>query len=226
MKKKTFVSLIYFLLFITTQSIAQRNNVHRKQKPKVVIGIVVENMRPDYITRYWNKFQSDGFKKLYNEGAVCSNVNLNLHVQNYASGTATLFTGVNPSIHGIINKTWYDRLKEKEIECTEDDYYITVGSDTKSGNASPIKLLSNTLTDNLKIVTRGKAKVFSAAMNRESAIFAAGHAADGAYWYDTENGKMISSSFYVSNFPEWVRDFNGRNYGEMYSVRNWVTLLP
>ncbi len=226
MKKKTFVSLIYFLLFITNQSIAQRNIAPQETKAKVVIGIVIENMRPDYITRYWNKFQSDGFKKLYNEGAVCSNVNLNLHVQNYASGTATLFTGVNPSIHGIINKTWYDRLKEKEIECTEDDYYITVGSDTKSGNASPIKLLSNTLTDNLKIVTRGKAKVFSAAMNRESAIFAAGHAADGAYWYDTENGKMISSSFYVSNFPEWVRDFNGRNYGEMYSVRNWVTLLP
>ncbi len=226
MKNKTFVILIYSLLFITTQAIAQRNNVTQKTKPKVVIGIVVENMRPDYIMRYWNKFQSDGFKRLYNEGAVCSNVNLNLHVQNYASGTATLFTGVNPSIHGIINKTWYDRLKEKEIECTEDDYYITVGSDTKSGNASPIKLLSNTLTDNLKIVTRGKAKVFSAAMNRESAIFAAGHAADGAYWYDPENGKMISSSFYVSNFPEWVRDFNARNYGEMYSARNWVTLLP
>ena len=96
-----------------------------------------------------------------------------------------LFTGVNPSIHGIIGKSWYDRLKKKELECTEDDYYFTVGADSEEGNASPVKLLSNTITDNLKILTRGKAKVFSVAMNRESAIFTAGHAADAAYWFDT-----------------------------------------
>jgi hypothetical protein len=169
---------------------------------------VVENMRPDYIQRYWNKFQPDGFKKLYTQGAVCSNVNLTQHYHNYASGTATLFTGVNPSIHGIIGKTWYDRLRSKETECTTDDYYFTVGSDSKNGNASPKKLLSNTITDNLKIFSQGKSMVYSAAMNRESAIFAAGHAADGAFWFDTENGRMISSSFYISTFPDWVRDFN------------------
>ena len=183
-------------------------------------------MRPDYIQRYWNKFQSNGFKKFYNYGAVCSNVDLVQHVQSYAGGTATLFTGVNPSIHGIIGKSWYDRLKKKEIDCTEDDYYFTVGSDSESGNASPVKLLSNTITDNLKILTMGKAKVFSVAMNRESAIFSAGHAADAAYWLDEISGRMISSSFYVSNFPDWVRTFNSENLPEMYSYRNWTTLLP
>ena len=147
-------------------------------------------------------------------------------IQNYATGTATLFTGVNPSNHGIIDKTWYDRLKKKEIECTEDNYYFTVGADTKAGNASPAKLLSTTVTDNLKIFSMGKAKIFSAAMNRESAIFAAGHAADGAYWFDEENGRMVSSSFYVSTFPDWVRIFNSDNRGEAYSYRNWTTLLP
>lgn len=204
---------------------AQKNKIQPESKPKVVIGIVVENMRPDYIQRFWNKFQPDGFKKLYSEGAVCTNINLIQHVQNYASGTATLYTGVNTSIHGIINKTWYNRLKSKEVECTEDNYYITVGSDSENGNASPVKLLSNTITDNLKIFTQGKAKIFSAAMNRESAIFAAGHAADGAYWFDPETGRMISSSFYISNFPEWVRLFNAENYGEMYSYRNWTTIF-
>ena len=221
--------ILLFVLFIFTvgwPALAQMSSFSEEKRPKVVVGIVVENMRPDYIRRYWNKFGDAGFKKLYNNGAVCTNINMIQHVQNYASGTATLFTGVNPSIHGIINNVWYDRLKRKEVECTEDDYYMTVGADTESGNASPVKLLSNTITDNLKIFTRGKAKVFSAAMNRESAIFAAGHAADGAYWYDPENGKMISSSFYVSNFPEWVRLFNTENYGEMYSFRNWVPLLP
>ncbi len=226
MKRKIFIILLFFVQFSFNSAIAQ-NLAHNQQKtPRVVIGIVVENMRPDYIQRYWNRFQENGFKKLYSNGTVCTNVHLTQHVQNYASGTATLFTGVTPSIHGIVNRNWYDRLKEKEIECTEDDYYFTVGADTKAGNASPVKLLSNTITDVLKIYTQGKSKVLSAALNRESAIFSAGHAADAAYWFDIISGRMISSSFYVSTFPDWVRLFNSENYAEMYSYRTWTTLLP
>ena len=218
-----FFILIYFSPFAAN---CQQINSLQEGKPKVVIGIVVENMRPDYIQRYWNKFGENGFKKLYTKGTVCSNVHLNLHVQNYASGTATLYTGVSPSLHGIINKTWYDRLKVKEVESTEDDYYFTVGADTKAGNASPAKLLSNTITDALKVYSQGKSKVFSAALNRESAIFSAGHAADAAYWFDVESGRMVSSSFYVSTFPDWVRLFNSENYAEVYSYRTWTPLLP
>jgi len=225
MKKKFLVSLSVVVVLISSQVLAQDFEERFESKPKVVIGIVVENMRPDYIQRYWSKFSENGFKKLYTKGAVCKNVHLHLHFQNYASGTATLFTGVNPSIHGIIDKKWYDRLKEKEIECTEDDYYFTVGADTKAGNASSVKLLSNTISDNLKIITKGQAKVFSAAMNRESAIFSAGHAADGAYWLDIESGRMVSSSFFVGNFPDWVREFNAENLPEMYAYRNWSTYM-
>ncbi len=218
---------IILLLFYTCGLSAQsRLDYGSSEKPSVVIGMVVENMRPDYVQRYWEKFGPDGFKKLYSNGTVCTNVTMTQHKHSYASGTATIFTGVNPSVHGIIDKTWYDRLKQKVVESTEDDYYLTVGSDTKWGNASPKKLLSNTVTDNLKVFTQGNALVFSAAMNRETAVFAAGHAADGAYWFDPESGRMISSSFYVSTFPDWVRDFNSENYPEMYSFMNWVTLLP
>lgn len=223
---KAIVVLGFILLFLGGPTTAQNNEPLNSDKPKVVIGIVVENMRPDYIQRYWDKFQSNGFKKIYTQGAVCKNVKLTLHEQNYASGTATLFTGVHPSIHGIVSNKWYDRLKKKEIDSTEDDYYFTVGADTKAGAASPQNLLSTTLTDNLKILSGGKAKIFSAALNRESAIFAAGHAADGAYWFDTESGRMISSSFYVSTFPDWVRLFNSENYADIYSHRTWTTLLP
>lgn len=219
------VALILLSVF-STPVLAQKNMERADGKPKVVVGIVVENMRPDYIQRYWNKFQSNGFKKLYSEGAVCSNIHLKQHIQSYATGTATLYTGVNPTIHGIVDKTWYDRLKNKVIECTEDDYYLTVGADSKSGNASSVNLLSNTITDVLKIYTQGKSKIFSAALNRESAVFSAGHAADGAYWFDIESGRMISSSFYVGTFPDWVRLFNSENYAEQYSYRNWTTLLP
>lgn len=226
MIRKLFSIFILTFLLISETSFAQQSPNFGKPKPKVVIGIVVENMRPDYIQRYWNKFGNDGFKKLYNNGAVCNNVKITQHTQSYAGGTATLFTGVNPSVHGIVDRTWYDRLKSKEVECTEDDYYFTVGGDTDQGNASPVKLLSYTLTDNLKIFTRGKAHVYSVAMNRETAIFSAGHAADAAYWYDTESGNMISSSFYLNTFPEWVRLFNAENFPEMYSYRNWVAYLP
>ncbi|HPF50709.1 MAG TPA: alkaline phosphatase family protein [Draconibacterium sp.] len=225
MKKNLVVFLVFVISMFSTRLMAQ-DYLGDKAHPKVVVGIVVENMRPDYIQRFWNKFQDGGFKKLYSEGAVCSNVKLTLHTQNYASGTATLYTGVHPSIHGIVNNTWYDRLKKKEIDCTEDDYYMTVGADTELGNASPRQLLSNTITNSLKVLTQGKAKVFSAALNRESAIFSAGHAADGAYWFDIESGRMISSSFYISTFPDWVRLFNSENYASRYSYRNWVPLLP
>jgi len=221
------ISISIVLMFLITQvAYSQKKSGEATKVPKVVIGIVVENMRPDYIQRFWNKFEANGFKKLYTEGAVCTNVKLIQHVQNYASGTATLFTGVNPSMHGIINKQWYDKFNEKETECTQDDYYITVGADTKAGNASPKKLLSNTITDNLKVYSMGKSRVFSVALNRESAVFSAGHAADGAYWFDVESGRMISSSFFVNTFPDWVRLFNSENYAEKYSYRNWVPLLP
>jgi hypothetical protein len=224
--KYVFIGLqVVSMLFFARFAQAQLSPAETQKTPKVVIGIVVENMRPDYIQRYWNKFEDNGFKKIYTQGAVCTNVRLTQHVQNYASGTATLFTGVNPSMHGIINKNWYDKFNERETECTEDAYYITVGADTKAGNASPKKLLSNTITDVLKIYSMGKSKVFSAALNRESAVFSAGHAANGAYWFDVESGRMISSSFYVNTFPDWVRLFNSENYAEKYSYRNWVPLL-
>lgn len=225
MKAISIVTILAVFTMFFRPAMAQPGS-DTQAKPKVVVGIVVENMRPDYVQRFWSKFQDGGFKKLYSQGAVCSNVKLTLHAQNYASGTATLYTGVHPSIHGIINNVWYDRLKKKEIECTEDDYYFTVGADTEAGNASPVNLLSNTITNNLKILSQGKSKVFSAALNRESAIFSAGHAADAAYWFDIESGRMISSSFYVSTFPDWVRLFNSENYASRYSYRNWVTKLP
>ncbi|MCY1719836.1 alkaline phosphatase family protein [Prolixibacteraceae bacterium Z1-6] len=226
MKAGVVVIFVLFFSVFTGAVWAQKHSDQNNKSPKVVVGIVVENMRPDYIQRFWDKFQPGGFKKIYNEGAVCSNVKLTLHSQNYASGTATLFTGVHPAIHGIVDKNWYDRLRKNEIECTGDDYYMTVGADTEAGNASPKNLLSSTITDNLKILTQGKAKVFSVGLNRESAIFAAGHAADAAYWFDVNSGRMISSSFYVSTFPDWVRLFNSENYADKYSHRTWTTLLP
>ena len=221
---KKIISAI-ILIFICFGTFAQ-SMLQTGEQPKLVVGIVIENMRPDYIQRYWNKYGENGFRKLYSQGAICNNVQLKQHIQNYASGTATLFTGVYPATHGVINKNWYDKFNVKETECTEDNSFIAVGSDSKEGNASPLKLLSNTITDNMKIFSMGKSRVYSVALNRESAIFSAGHAADAAYWFDVETGRMISSTFYLNVFPDWVRLFNSENYSEKYSYRNWAPLLP
>ncbi len=218
------LTLIYSLILVISVY-AQREN-HDVSRPPLVVVINVEQMRMDYITRYWNKFQSGGFKRLYSEGAICANTQLDLHVQKISTGAATLFTGVYPSVHGIVNDSWYNRLKEKQFNCIADDYYITVGSDSKEGERSAAKLLSPTIGDILKINTNNKAKVFSVALNDVSAIFSAGHSADGAYWFDTQNGNMISSSYYIDVFPDWVREFNDKKFAELYSTREWTTLLP
>jgi len=220
------VSAFLFAFLCSLSLYAQRSGNNETSVPPLVVVINVEQMRVDYIQRYWEKFQSEGFKRLYTEGAVCANARLDLHVQKISTGAATLFTGVYPSVHGIVNDSWYDRLKEKEIQCTVDDFYITVGSDSHEGERSAAKLLSPTIGDIMKINSNNRSKVFSVAMNDVSAIFSAGHAADAAYWFDTQTGNMISSSYYLDIFPDWVRLFNDKKFAELYSSRDWNTLLP
>lgn len=222
---RKFTLFILALVFAITV-FGQGKSYRETTPPKVVIGFVVENMRPDYIDRYWKKFGNDGFRKLYSNGVVVTNMKMTQHVQNYASGTATLFTGIYPSGHGIVDEVWYDRLRIREVNCFSDDYYFTVGADSRSGNASPKRLMASTVGDNLKLFTMDIAKVYSVAMNAESAIFSAGHAADAAWWFDPVSGRMVSSSFYISTFPEWARNFNMVSQGERYSGRNWVPLHP
>lgn len=224
MKRNLITILAAFLLF--QNSFGQRSSNTDISVPPLVVIINIEQMRVDYITRFWDKFQSEGFKRLYSEGAICANTQLDLHVQKISTGTATLFTGVYPSVHGIVNDSWYDRLKQKEIQCADDDFYITVGSDSNEGERSATKLLSPTLGDLMKINSNNVSKVFSVALNDVSAVFSGGHAADAAYWFDTQTGNMISSSYYLDIFPEWVRLFNDKKFAQLYTTRDWNTLLP
>jgi len=225
---KLYIIIVFVLLTIVGgNSLTAQNTKNTFENiPPLVIVLSVDQMRTDYLSRFWNKFQEGGFKRLVNEGAVCSNAQLDLHIQKISTGTATLFTGVYPATHGIVNDSWYDRLKKKEINCIADDYFITVGSDSKEGERSAAKLLSPTIGDLIKINTRNKSKVFSVAMNDVSAVLSAGHAANGAYWFDNQNGNMISSSYYVDIFPEWVRQFNEKQFAKTYTQRDWATLLP
>ncbi len=220
------ISIFLLLSFCNLLARAQRSTNTENSVPPLVVIINIEQMRVDYIQRYWDKFQSEGFKRLYSEGAICANTRLNLHVKKISTGAATLFTGVYPSVHGIVNDTWYDRLRKKEVQCAEDNYYITVGSDSHEGERSAARLLSPALGDIMKQNSNNRSKVFSVAMNDVSAVFSAGHSADGAYWFDSQTGNMISSSYYVDVFPDWARTFNDKKFAALYASRDWNTLLP
>ena len=201
-------------------------DINAQQKvPRLVVIVNVEQMRSDYLKRYAKRFDDKGFARLLKEGMVCSNANMNLHVLKNLVGVPTLFTGVYPDKHGIVNDSWLDRLKGKEVNALYDSQFMTVGSDSREGQRSANLLLSPTIGDVLKIQTQGKAKVFSVALNDYSAIFSSGHSADGAYWIDNQTGNMISSSYYVSRFPNWAFNFNDRKLAEYYASEEWNTYL-
>ena len=159
-----FLNLPFFLF-------AQGHTTVSAATPRLIVGFVVENMHPDYVERYWDKFGNDGFKRLYSRGFVCANHHVNNLVQRPSVGMATLFTGTTPSRHGIVSDNWIDRLKNKETDCTFDNAYSTIGSDSKLGQRSASRLMTPTLGDRLKLVTKGRARVFSVAMNDYGYLF-------------------------------------------------------
>ena len=220
------VLLLLFFVSLGSFSLAQQIPQSSADQTRLVVVVNVEQMRTDYISRYWNQFQQGGFRRLMQDGAICANASMNLHIQKTGTGVPTLFTGVYPARHGIVNDSWYDRLRRKEVNALQDDYYMTVGSDSKEGQVSASKLLSPTVGDVLKLNTKNRARVFSVALNANSAVFSAGHAADGAYWMDEQTGKMISSSYYVDQFPDWVRQFNDKRFADFYIDNDWTPLLP
>lgn len=222
-----FQRLLSLLLFVVAMPVvAQQVPLSAESQTRLVVVLNVEQMRTDYISRFWNQLQEGGFKRLVNDGMVCENASMDLHIQKTVTGVPTLFTGVYPSRHGIVNDSWYDRLRQNDVDALRDDYFMTVGSDSKEGQLSAVKLLSPTIGDVLKLSSQNQSKVFSVALNANSAVFSAGHSADGAYWMDEQTGNMISSSYFVDQFPDWVRTFNDKGFAEMYVNRDWETLLP
>ncbi len=216
--------VLFFSLFFPVYLFAQGHTTVSAAAPRLVVGLVVENMHPDYIERYWEKFGEEGFRRLFSGGFICANHHVNNLVQRPTIGMASLFTGTTPSRHGIVNDSWIDRLKNKETDCIVDENYKAVGSDSKMGARSASKLMTSTLGDRLKLVTKGRARIFSLAMNDYAAIFSAGHSADGAYWLDDKSGNMISSTYYMSMYPTWATEFNKFKLADKYLGSTWTTL--
>ncbi len=224
--KKIFSLLFIFIGALISAQTAKPQAKVLPSKPKLVIGIIIDQMRYDYIYRFWNKFGNDGFKRLVNEGFFCRNTNYNYVPTYTAPGHASIYTGTTPAVHGIISNSWYVKNTGKGLYCVSDNTVISVGTDSKEGKCSPINLLTTTITDELRISSNMKSKVIGIALKDRSAILPAGHTANAAYWYDGSVGSFISSTYYMKELPQWVKEFNKRELPKKYLSQTWNTILP
>jgi len=199
----------------------------QQQKPKLVIGIVIDQMRYDYLDRYWNKLGNDGFKKIINNGFNCKNTHFNYMPTYTGPGHASIYTGTTPENHGIIANDWYDKENKEMIYCAQDTTVKTIGSESINGLMSPKNMITTTITDQLKLNTNLQGKVIGVSLKDRGAILPAGHKADAAYWFDGGNvGKWISSSYYLTELPKWVNEVNKKNSANTFLNLPWNSLLP
>ncbi len=213
---------ITFILFLAILSV----NGYAQNKPKLVVGIVVDQMRQEYLYRFESKFSEGGFKRLVGNGYMLKNAHYN-YVPTYTGpGHASVYSGTTPAVHGIIGNDWWDKNAKKSVNCVEDERYKAVGNPEGNGDVSPWRLLSTTITDELKLFTQKRAKVIGISMKDRGAVLPAGHMANAAYWYDNKTGKFITSTYYMNALPTWVETFNAQKLADAYLNQTWNTLLP
>lgn len=196
------------------------------EKPKLIVGIVVDQMRWDYLYRYYDRYESGGFKRMLGEGFSCENTFIS-HLPSYtAVGHSTVYTGSVPAIHGITGNDWPDQLTGKTWYCTEDTIVTGVGSNSNAGKMSPRNLLASTITDELRFATNFRSKVVGVSLKDRASILPAGHTPTGAFWFDDSNGSFITSTYYMNELPSWVKRFNDRKEPQDLMSKPWKPLYP
>lgn len=195
-----------------------------ESKPKLVVGIVVDQMRYDYLTRFYSKYGKGGFKRMINEGFDCKNNRFN-YVPTYTGpGHASIFTGTTPKYHGIISNNWYDKEIKSIVYCVQNDTIQSVGTDDISGQMSPHRMKTTTFADENRLFTQMEGKTVGISMKDRGSILPAGHTANAAYWYQGKGeGLWISSTYYMKRLPQWVKDFNDSGIVKSY-LKDWNTL--
>jgi predicted AlkP superfamily pyrophosphatase or phosphodiesterase len=195
-------------------------------KPRLIVGIIVEQLRYDQIERFRNRFGENGIRKLLNEGTFFQSASFDYLLTQSAPGHATIATGAEPSYHGITSDTWFLPLRNEQVYCTKDINVDPTGGSIESGLHSPVNLQASTFTDELKVSSGGKSKIFGVGLKEHAAILSAGHAADGAYWYDNNSGTWMSSTYYTDSLPFWVNDYNAMNYAGSFLNNPWLLARP
>ena len=195
------------------------NNSIGQEQPKLLVGIVVDQMRNDYIAKFWKDYSEDGFKKLVNSGFYTKNVNYSYKPTYTGPGHASIFTGTTPSTHGIVANNWYSRTEGKMVYCAEalnmkGDYWY-----------SPQRMLSRTIADEIKLFTNQQAKSYGVSLKDRGAILPAGHLADAAFWFDAKKGGWISSDYYSYNNNKWIDNLNAVDIYQEYLAKGWELSL-
>ncbi len=223
--------LVVFFLMSGIGAFSQVNNAGVKpagiKRPRLVVGIVVDQMRWDYLYRYNERYAANGgFKRLLQQGFSCENTFIPYAPTITACGHSCVYTGSVPSIHGVVGNGWWDNQQMRDVYCVEDKSVSTVGSTTAAGQMSPVNMLTTTITDELRIATNFRAKVIGVAIKDRGGILPAGHSANGAYWYDNKAGKWITSTYYMKELPEWMNAYNAKGMADKYYEKGWNTLYP
>lgn len=226
--KTTKISNFIMMAFLGCCSIysvsAQQASAIGVQRPKLVVGIVIDQMRWDYLYRYQKRYTDGGFKRLLNEGFSCENTVIPYVPSVTAIGHTCIYTGSVPSIHGIAGNNFVKN--GEKVYCTDDDTVKPVGSNSEAGLMSPRNLWVTTIGDEMKIASNGRAKVVGVALKDRASILPAGHNPDGAFWFDDKSGNFITSTYYMNQLPKWVEAFNSKKLPEHYLSEKWNTFYP
>ena len=223
MMRKVLLGL--FLLFSSVQSFGQ--DVTTVDRPKLVVGVIVDQMRYDYLTRFYDRYGEEGFKRILREGYNFENGHFNYVPTVTAVGHASVYTGTTGSGHGIIANDWYDKYLKKMIYCVDDFNYKAIGTEQPYEQKSPVRLLSTTVTDELRLAQNMNGKTIAIGLKDRSAVLPGGHTSNGSYWFvGKDEGKFITSAFYMEELPKWVNDFNKKEFPRKYMKNDWETLYP
>lgn len=205
-------------------ALGQTSNTGGVERPKLVVGIVVDQMRWDYLYRYQQRYTDGGFKRLLNEGYSCENTLIPYVPSVTAIGHTCIYTGSVPSIHGIAGNNFV--IDGKKVYCTDDNTVKPVGTTSEAGLMSPRNLWVTTIGDEMKLASNGRAKVVGVALKDRASILPAGHNPNGAFWFDDVTGHFITSSYYMNKLPRWVEAFNNKQLAKRYLSEPWNTLYP
>jgi len=227
-KAVTIRGLRLFIVLLIVGLSACKQQIPEVTRPKLVIGLVVDQMRWDYLYRYYDRYGSNGFKRLLREGYNCQNTMVNYLPSYTGPGHSCIYTGSVPSIHGIASNNWIDNQTGKNWYCVDDTSVYLAGDEKKAPSMSPRTLLTTTITDELRLATNFSSRVYGIAIKDRGAILPAGHAANAAYWYNDKTGEFVTSTYYDKKYqnPAWLQAFNKRNVPDSLAKRDWKLLDP
>ncbi len=222
MKRRSgFICLGIFCLSVISSF--RKSDESLKGRPKIVVGLMVDQMRWDYLYKYWDRYGEGGFKRLLKEGFKCENTMVRHIPTATACGHSSVYTGSVPAINGIVENSWYDRGWGKEIISVQDSTVKMVGTQSRAGR-SPRNLLTTTIGDELRIATNYQSKVIGIALKDRASILPGGHTANAAFWRD--QGKFTTSTYYMDTLPGWVNRFNAIDWADSLMPDGWHTLYP